>query len=100
MAQTGSAPASGAPVVGILNYIHAVNDLDKTLAFYHEVFGLDGQPRPFPNPGVPALTNSPGVSLRLAVLKLPNAGFGFELTEFSGVPRQPAYRSTPIPARL
>lgn len=88
-AQTGSAPASDAPVVGILNYIHAVDDLGKTLAFYHEVFGLDGQPRPFPNPGVPALTNSPGVSLRLAVLRLPNAGFGFELTQFSGVPRHP-----------
>src|SRR5208337_2961023 len=51
--------------------------------------GLDGEPRPFPNPGVPALTNSPGVSLRLAVLRLPNAGFGFELTQFSGVDRHP-----------
>ena len=76
-------------MVGILNYIHAVNDLDTTLAFYNEVFGLKGEPRPFPNPGVPALTNSPGVSLRLAVLKLPNASFGFELTQFSGVDRHP-----------
>ena len=82
-------PPSAAPVVGILNYIHAVNDLERTLAFYHGVFGLDGEPRPFPNPGVPALTNSPGVSLRLAVLRLPNAGFGFELTQFSGVDRHP-----------
>lgn len=90
LAQTGSAPAaSDAPVVGILNYIHAVNDLETTLAFYHDVFGLDGKPQAFPNPGVPALTNSPGVSLRLAVLRLPNAGFGFELTQFSGVDRHP-----------
>jgi catechol 2,3-dioxygenase-like lactoylglutathione lyase family enzyme len=87
-AQTGSA-SSGVPVVGILNYIHAVSDLGRTLAFYHDVFGLDAQPRAFPNPGVPALTNSPGVSLRLAVLRLPNAGFGFELTQFSGVERHP-----------
>ncbi len=78
-------PAS--PVVGILNYIHAVDNLDTTLAFYNDVFGLKGEPRPFPNPGVPALTDSPGVSLRLAVLKLPNASFGFELTQFSGVDR-------------
>ena len=84
-AQIGPAPNTGVPTVGILNYIHAVNKLEPTLAFYHEVFGLDGEPRPFPNPGVPALTNSPGVSLRLAVLRLPNAGFGFELTQFSGV---------------
>jgi catechol 2,3-dioxygenase-like lactoylglutathione lyase family enzyme len=76
-------------VVGILNYIHAVKDLDTTLAFYDEVFGLKGEPRPFPNPGVPALTNAPGVSLKLAVLKLPNQSFGFELTQFSGVDRHP-----------
>jgi catechol 2,3-dioxygenase-like lactoylglutathione lyase family enzyme len=89
-AQTsGPAPNTGVPTVGMLNYIHAVNNLEKTLAFYHDVFGLDAQPRPFPNPGVPALTNSPGVSLRLATLKLPNAGFGFELTQFSGVERHP-----------
>ncbi len=88
-AQTGSTPPSSAPVVGILNYIHAVNDLETTLAFYNDVFGLKGEPRPFPNPGVPALTNSPGVSLRIAVLKLPNESFGFELTQFSGVDRHP-----------
>jgi len=88
-AQTGPAPNTGVPVVGILNYIHAVNDLETTLAFYNDVFGLKGEPRPFPNPGVPALTNSPGVSLRLATLRLPNAGFGFELTQFSGVDRHP-----------
>jgi catechol 2,3-dioxygenase-like lactoylglutathione lyase family enzyme len=88
-AQTDTTPPSTAPVVGILNYIHAVDSLDTTLAFYNDVFGLKGEPRPFPNPGVPALTNSPGVSLRLAVLKLPNAGFGFEFTQFSGVDRHP-----------
>jgi catechol 2,3-dioxygenase-like lactoylglutathione lyase family enzyme len=82
-------PPSAASVVGMLNYIHAVNDLDTTLAFYNDVFGLKGEPRPFPNPGVPALTNSPGVSLRMAVLRLPNESFGFELTQFSGVDRRP-----------
>jgi catechol 2,3-dioxygenase-like lactoylglutathione lyase family enzyme len=88
-AQTDTTPPASGPVVGILNYIHAVDTLDKTLAFYNDVFGLKGEPRPFPNPGVAALTNSPGVSLRIAVLKLPNAGFGFELTQFSGVDRHP-----------
>jgi catechol 2,3-dioxygenase-like lactoylglutathione lyase family enzyme len=82
-------PTPASPVVGILNYIHAVNDLDTTLAFYNDVFVLKGEPRPFPNPGVPALTNAPGVSLKLAVLKLPNESFGFELTQFSGVDRHP-----------
>src|SRR5579862_6050887 len=89
-AQFAPAPDTGVPTVGMLNWIHAVNDLSKTLAFYHEVFGLDAEARPFPNPGVPALTDSPGASLRLATIKLPNAGFGFELTQFSGVDRHPA----------
>jgi catechol 2,3-dioxygenase-like lactoylglutathione lyase family enzyme len=88
-AQTG-APPSDAPVVGMLNYIHATNDLDRTLAFYHEVFGLDApEPRPLLSPGVPALTNSPGVTLRLTTLHFPNTVFGFELTQFSGVDRKP-----------
>jgi len=87
--QTG-APPSEAPVVGMLNYIHATNHLETTLAFYHDVFGLDApEPRPLLSPGVPALTNSPGVKLRLATLHFPNTAFGFELTEFSGVDRKP-----------
>jgi catechol 2,3-dioxygenase-like lactoylglutathione lyase family enzyme len=89
LAQTGTAP-SDAPVVGMLNYIHATDDLDRTLAFYHDVFGLDAPaPRPLPSPGIPALTNSPGVTLRLSTLHFPNTAFGFELTQFSGVDRKP-----------
>ena len=89
-AQTDTTPPSAAPVAGILNYIHAVNDLDRTLAFYHDVFGLDAPaPRPLPSPGIPALTNSPGVTLRLSTLHFPNTVFGFELTQFSGVDRKP-----------
>jgi len=88
-AQTGAVPPD-APVVGMLNYIHATNHLETTLAFYHDVFGLDApEPRPLLSPGVPALTNSPGVKLRLATLHFPNTAFGFELTEFSGVDRKP-----------
>jgi catechol 2,3-dioxygenase-like lactoylglutathione lyase family enzyme len=88
-AQTGAAP-SEAPVVGMLNYIHATNNLEQTLAFYHGVLGLDApEPRPLLSPGVPALTNSPGVKLRLATLHFPNTAFGFELTEFSGLDRKP-----------
>lgn len=71
--------------VGGRNYIHVVNRLDKTLVFYRDVFGLDGQTQPLPHRGFPALTNSPGARLRLAVLDLPNTSFGFELMEFSGV---------------
>jgi catechol 2,3-dioxygenase-like lactoylglutathione lyase family enzyme len=77
--------AASAQTLGILNDIHAVNDLEKTLGFYKELFGLSGEIRPFPNPGVPLLTNAPGVSLRLSIMRLPGADHGFELTDFTGV---------------
>jgi catechol 2,3-dioxygenase-like lactoylglutathione lyase family enzyme len=69
--------------------IHAVNDLDTTLAFYRDVFGVDGKAAEFANPGVPLLTNAPGVTLRLSMLTLPG-GTRFELTHFKGLERQAA----------
>ncbi len=73
----------------LLHAIHAVNDLDATLAFYHDVFGIDGKAVEFTNPGVPLLTNAPGVSLRLSMVALPG-GTRFEFTHFKGLERQPA----------
>jgi len=69
--------------------IHAVNDLDTTLAFYRDVFGIDGKAVDFQNPGVPLLTNAPGVTLRLSMVALPG-GTRFEFTHFKGLERQPA----------
>ena len=69
--------------------IHAVDDLDTTLAFYRDVFGLKGNPQDFPNPAVPLLTNAPGVTLRMSMLALPGR-MRFELTQFKGVERKPA----------
>ena len=34
-------------VIGLMHAIHSTNDVDKTLAFYQAVFGLQGQVRPF-----------------------------------------------------
>lgn len=69
--------------------IHAVEDLDTTLAFYRDVFGLNGMPSDFPNPAVPLLTDAPGVTLRLSMMRLPGA-MQFELTHFKGTERKPA----------
>ncbi len=69
--------------------IHAVEDLDTTLAFYREVFGLNGTPNDFPNTAVPLLTDAPGVTLRLSMMPLPGA-MRFELTHFKGLERKPA----------
>ena len=69
--------------------IHAVDDLDTTLAFYNGVFGIKGNPSDFANPAVPLLTNAPGVTLRLSMLSLPG-GLRFELTHFKGLERKAA----------
>lgn len=68
--------------------IHAVGDLDTTLAFYRDVFGFEGRAQDFPNPAVPLLTNAPGVTLRMSMLGLPG-GTRYELTHFKGPERQP-----------
>jgi catechol 2,3-dioxygenase-like lactoylglutathione lyase family enzyme len=83
-----AAPASAA-TVGFMHAIHATETLEKTLAFYTEVFGVAGEIRAFANAAVPILTDSPGVSLKVSMLRLPGQGFNFELTEFSNVARTP-----------
>ena len=74
-----AASNDGDAAAEILNDIHVVNRLDRTLAFYRDVFELNGEVQVFPNPGIAALVNSPGARLRLAVLHLPNTSFGLKL---------------------
>ena len=83
---SSAAPAS--PTKALSHFIHAVDDLDTTLAFYNNVFGLKGNPSDFLNPAVPLLTNAPGVTLRLSMLALPG-GMRLELTHFKGLERKP-----------
>ncbi len=84
------AGAQSAPITKSLSHaIHAVDDLDTTLAFYSSVFGIKGNPQDFPNAAVPLLTNAPGVKLRLAMLALPGK-MRLELTQFTGLERKPA----------
>ena len=87
------APVTSGAITGLMHAIHATGDVDKTLAFYTQLFDVKGQVQAFTNPNVPILTNSPGVTLRLSMLRLPSdepRGMGFELTEFSNVERHPA----------
>ena len=88
-AQTESGDQTKPQIRSLSHAIHAVGDLDTTLAFYREVFGLVGTPSDFPNPAVPQLTNAPGVTLRLSMMRLPGKMM-FELTNFKGLERKPA----------
>jgi catechol 2,3-dioxygenase-like lactoylglutathione lyase family enzyme len=89
LAQTESGDQTKPQIRSLSHAIHAVEDLETTLAFYREVFGLNGTPQDFPNPAVPQLTNAPGVTLRLSMMRLPGKML-FELTHFQGLERKPA----------
>jgi len=89
LAQTESSDQTEPHIRSLSHAIHAVQDLDTTLAFYRDVFGLNGTPQDFPNPAVPQLTNAPGVTLRLSMMRLPGKMM-FELTQFHGLERKPA----------
>src|SRR5436190_22965138 len=80
-------PTNKTGVIGLMHAIHSTNDVDKTLAFYQAVFGTGGQVRPFASEGPQILTNSPGATLRVAMMQLKGA-FNFELTEFGNLERQ------------
>lgn len=75
--------------IALSHAIHAVDDLDTTLEFYRDVFGIEGRAQDFANPAVPLLTNAPGVTLRLSMVGLPG-GPRFEFTHFKGLERRPA----------
>jgi catechol 2,3-dioxygenase-like lactoylglutathione lyase family enzyme len=91
-APTAASPPSAA-TIGFMHAIHATENVETTLAFYTEVFGLRADVRPFENPAVAILTDSPGAKLRIAMLPLAGHGFNLELTEFGNVPRTPAQPS-------
>src|SRR5215813_2145212 len=59
-------PTNKTGVIGLMHAIHSTNDVEKTLAFYQEVFALNGQVRGFDPKGPRILTNSPTASLRVA----------------------------------
>jgi len=80
-------PTNKVGVIGLMHAIHSTNDVEKTLAFYQNVFALNGQVRGFDPKGPRILTNSPTASLRVAMTQLRGA-FNFELTQFGDLERQ------------
>jgi predicted enzyme related to lactoylglutathione lyase len=74
------------------NFSHIVGNLDRSVAFYKDVIGLEasGNARPFdPNPAIMKMGNTAGAQSRLAVLKIPGAAFGLELIEYKDIDRKP-----------
>jgi catechol 2,3-dioxygenase-like lactoylglutathione lyase family enzyme len=85
------------PVIRLQNLAHTTESLDKTVPFYRDVLGLpvNGNGDPLAqkpqklDADMSKFTGTNGMSFRGATFRVPNAGFGFELTEFTGGPRKP-----------
>lgn len=88
--------AQATPVVRLQNLAHTTESLEKTVPFYRDVLGLPVNGNSDPTKAVPQkldadmsrFTATQGMSFRAATFRIPNAAFGFELTEFTGGPRK------------
>jgi lactoylglutathione lyase len=94
-AQNAQAPAPATPsfVTGVGNFSHIVADLDKSLAFYRDVIGLqpNAPPRPFDgNPAIMKLGNTLNAQSRFVALSVPGSAIGVELIDYKDIERAPA----------
>ncbi len=90
-AQNQSSQSTG-DVLGSGNYIHIVEDLDRSLTFYQELLGAepnDGtEPRAFGAlEPVLQMYNAPDTEFRGATIPVPNTDLGMEFLEWRGVQR-------------
>jgi catechol 2,3-dioxygenase-like lactoylglutathione lyase family enzyme len=82
--------ASTADVLGVGNFSHIVRDMDRAVAFYRDVLGLEVTANvPFsPNPLIMRLGNTPGAQSRMMQLRVPGADIGVELIEYKDIERK------------
>ena len=93
------AQAETAPITKSLSHaIHAVDDLDTTLAFHRDVFGIKGNASDFANPAVPLLDQRPwGDAAAIHALGLAGCALNLPISRvWSARPRR---LSTPIQAQ-
>ncbi len=80
-----------ADVVGVGNFSHIVASMDRALAFYRDVLGLEVSiDQPFsPNPAIMRLGDTPGAQSRFIALRVPGSDLGVELIEYKDIDRRP-----------
>lgn len=74
-------------VAGVLAVVHTVVDLDRSLVFYRDVFGLVPSQSSGPFTADPELRKAAGIpdlKTRAATLEIPGAAFRLRLVEFQG----------------
>jgi catechol 2,3-dioxygenase-like lactoylglutathione lyase family enzyme len=99
LAQASEPTARIAPkgeVLELSEFMLYVANLDRSIAFYRDVIGLELPPRPNPpawtaDPEVLRIHNTVGGAYRVATHKLPGAPAtsGLELVEYKGIGREP-----------
>ena len=80
-------------VVGVGNFSHIVSSMEKSLAFYRDVLGLEVTiNNPFSGaPAIMKLGNTPGAQSRFAALRVPGSEVGIELIEYKDIDRKPQH---------
>jgi len=94
---SGQAVQPSPNAVQLTKYILGVSDLDRSYAFYHAL-GLEfqsptaklGQPNTLAEMLLKLVDVPPGTKFRNMMLKIPNAPFALEVTEFSNTELHPA----------
>ena len=83
--------AATSEVVGVGNFSHIVRDMDRAVAFYRDVLGLEVTTNvPFsPNPAIMRLGNTSGARSRMTALRVPGSDIGVELIEYKDIDRKP-----------
>lgn len=81
-------------VLGVGNFIHVVQNLDRSIEFYHDALGLDMTGPPGPrafsaNAVVSSLYDAPGAQSRVASFKIPDSPMAIEIVEFQGLNATP-----------
>jgi len=89
-----SAALMGQGVLGVGNFIHVVENLDRSIEFYHDAIGLEMTGAPGPrafsaNAVVSSLYDAPGAQSRVASFKIPGSGMAVEIVEFQGLNATP-----------
>lgn len=82
--------AGGSDVVGVGNFSRIVANIDRAVAFYRDVLGLEVTTNvPFsPNPPIMRLGNTLGAQSRMMQLRVPGSDMGVELIEYKDIERR------------
>ncbi len=87
-------PAPPGDVVGVGGFSHIVDNVERSVAFYRDVLGLEmpNPPRAFAStPWIIAMGNTPGAQSRPAILHIPGSKLGVELIDYKDIERKPVH---------